>query len=99
VIVIRYQGLTGFSRTTKGHPWAGAYLKAYDPEAHDGQGFAEWTMDPAEALRFENAVDALEFWRQVPKSRPVRGDGQPNRPLTAYTIAVEKAPTSEGKAS
>jgi hypothetical protein len=65
------------------------YLKRYDPEAHDGRGDATFTNDKNEAIRFASLIDAWIFWKQVPKSRPVRQDGEPNRPLTAFTITIE----------
>lgn len=67
---------------------AGQYLSSYDPEAHGGCGFATWTPDPAAAMTFEDASAAFEFSQQVPRCRPVRPDGKPNRPLTAFTIAI-----------
>lgn len=70
----------------------GQYLKAYDPEAHGGLGHAEWTTDPAEAMTFPGVAEAQDCWTQVPKARPRRGDGRPNRPLTAFSITLTPAP-------
>jgi hypothetical protein len=70
----------------------GHFLKSYRPEAHNGRGEADWTIELRFARRFVSKEQAWEYWRQVPKSRPTRPDGQPNRPLTAYTIAIEPAP-------
>jgi hypothetical protein len=64
------------------------YLKAFDPEAHAGLGEARFTDNKAEALRFKDAPAAFSCWTLVPKSRPERSDGKPNKPLTAYTIEV-----------
>lgn len=69
----------------------GSLLASYDPEAHAGQGEAFWTRDPSLAHVFPTAAAAWECWRQVPKARPVREDGRPNRPLTAFTIEVRPA--------
>ena len=69
------------------HP-VGQWLKSYDPEAHGGEGAAEGTFDLAEALRFPTAGEALLCWRQVPNAKPVRSDGRPNRPLTAFTVEI-----------
>ena len=71
------------------HP--GQYLKSYDPEAHDGRGACEWTADRAQAHVYPDWAAAFEAWRQVPKARPKRGDGQPNRPLTEFTVTFEEA--------
>jgi len=69
----------------------GQYLKSYDPEAHDGRGDCEWTLDRSQAQIFPDFIAAFEAWRQVPKSRPKRDDGQPNRPLTTFSITFEPA--------
>jgi hypothetical protein len=66
----------------------GQYLASYDPEAHGGRGSATWTPDPAKAMTFGDARAAFESWQQVPRSRPVRPDGKPNHPLTAFTVAI-----------
>jgi hypothetical protein len=67
----------------------GQYLLSYDPEAYQGRGWAEWTSDRAKALVFTDYSTAWEFWRQVPRCRPKRPDGHPNRPLTAFTVSLE----------
>jgi hypothetical protein len=64
------------------------FLKTYDPEAYDGRGFAEWTRNVDEALKFPTAGEAWMLWRGVSRTRPTRSDGEPNRPLTAFTIEV-----------
>ncbi len=64
----------------------GQYLYAYSPEAHDGRGQAEFTDRLDEALLFADFTQAHEAWTWVPANRPVREDGQPNRPLTAFTM-------------
>ena len=61
-------------------------LASYDPDAHDGGGAATWTDDPDEAMHFEDAMSVLMFWRQQSKVRPLRDDGEPNRPLTTFTV-------------
>lgn len=60
----------------------GAMLKAFDPDS----GWTEWTTDPRLARRFNSALDVLELWRTQSRTRPLRPDGKPNRPLTAYTV-------------
>jgi hypothetical protein len=69
----------------------GQYLKSYDPDAHGGRGTCEWTADKAAAAVYPDFAAAFEAWRQVPKSRPRRDDGQPNRPLTAFSVTFEAA--------
>ena len=67
-----------------------AWLKAFDAEAHDGLGYANFTDDFAEALHFRDVGKAMEFWRTRSKSRPLRADGRPNRPLTSFTVEVAR---------
>jgi hypothetical protein len=72
---------------TEGTP-LGCYLAEYDPEADDGRGSASWTPDPAKALAFESAEAAMMCYRTQPKTRPMRPDGKPNRPLTIFAITL-----------
>lgn len=65
----------------------GQYLKSFDPEAHDGFGWADWTNSLAEAQRFDSQIEVFACWKQTSKVRPTRPwDGQPNRPLTVFTV-------------
>ena len=78
---------------TSGQPSPlGQWLKSYDPEAHRGRGAAEWTDLPADAMQFPGPAEAFRYWKQTSRTRPVRPDGQPNRPLTAFTIMLEPLP-------
>ena len=67
----------------------GQYLVGHDPEAFGGRGWAEWTADLTKARQFTDYGAALDYWRQVPRTRPTRPDGQPNRPLTSFTVTLE----------
>jgi hypothetical protein len=53
-----------------------------------GRGNTLITPDPQRAKRFETNAQAFEFWRQQSKAVPLRPDGKPNRPLTAYTVEI-----------
>lgn len=75
-----------------GKPPQGQWLKSYDPEAHGGRGEAEGTWDAADALRFADVSVAWACWKQQSRTRPLRPDGKPNRPLTAYTVCIERLP-------
>lgn len=72
-------------------PWDGAelYLKSYDLDGRDGMGSVTITAAVDEAQVFPLG-GALEAWRSTSTLRPSRADGKPNRPLTAYTIEVER---------
>jgi len=93
--LLRCVGLLGRTvRPTTGTDRAmviGQYLKSYDPEAHKGRGTAEWTADPDQAIHFSSAEEAFACWHQVPASRPVRKDGRPNKPLTAFSVEIAQA--------
>jgi hypothetical protein len=94
-VVLRCLGLVGTATLPDGVVPRGAYLVRYDPEAHDGRGDAIWSGDPLAAHRFPDVRTALEALRAVPRCRPRRPDGKPNRPLMAFTVAVEPAPPTE----
>lgn len=66
----------------------GGYVKAFDPDAHDGQGSLDVVLDPADARTFRDFRDAMDAWTAVAKARPKRPDGKPNRPLTAFSVEV-----------
>jgi len=74
---------------TEGIDAAGCYLAYYDPEADGGQGAARWTLDPDEAMTFASSTAAMDCYRAVPRARPTRPDGQPNRPLTMFAVGVQ----------
>lgn len=70
-------------------PVLGQYLKSFDPDGDPERGLSVWTPDIQQAQRFKTAGEAFRFWKQVRKSEPVRPDGKPNRPLTAFNVMFE----------
>jgi hypothetical protein len=74
----------------------GLYLKNFTPDADlEGRGMIETCASVEDAKSFMTSSAALEFWRQQSRIRPLRPDGKPNRPLTAYTVEIlrsDKAP-------
>ena len=79
--------------TTREEPteFDGRYVKAYDPsyihpDGYDG-GILLVTPDPAEAMQFPDMAAAIDKYRE---SYGLREDGQPNRPLTAWTVCFER---------
>jgi hypothetical protein len=70
-------------------PHRGQFLKSFDHEAHNGQGFGEFTKSLARAKRFDSSEQAFTFWKQQSVCHPLRPDGAPNRPLTALSIFLE----------
>jgi len=65
----------------------GLALESYDPDAYDGRGDAAFTGDPAKAKRFPDSRAAMTEWTRQSVVRPLREDGKPNRPLTAFTVS------------
>lgn len=79
---------------SSGHacPNLGKFLASADANAHGGRGTAEWTNDPTKALHFTSPGAAWACWQEQSRVAPRRADGQPNRPLTAYTTTVRALP-------
>ncbi len=68
-----------------------AWLASYDPDGHDGYADVEVTYARGRAQRFRTFENAWQTWQARSTIRPCREDGQPNRPLTAFTVAIEPA--------
>jgi hypothetical protein len=85
-------GVAGMIIGGDGNDPAGVYLHSYDPEFDDGYGAIHWTGDKSEAMKFPSLIEGWGLWQTVPVSRPVRADGQPNRPLTCFTVTFEEGP-------
>jgi hypothetical protein len=71
----------------------GKYLLLYDPKSPspDGTldgGILEVTDDPAKALRFPSYGAVWQKYRET--NGRMRVDGEPDRPLTAWTVSVEE---------
>lgn len=84
----------------------GDLVKWYDPDFVPPapnppypNGAVDFTRDPAEALTFDSFAHGFEFWRQESTSIPVRPDGRPNRPLTAFGIECVDIATVEPSAT
>lgn len=69
-------------------PVSGQYLSGFDDSKFDGIGLARWTRERDVAKRFATHAAAFAFWQQQSDARPLRSDGRPNRPLTAYTVEI-----------
>jgi hypothetical protein len=76
--------------TLKGELMMGQYLEWSDPNANDGFGDDRWTDDLAKAKKFGSFAEALECWKAESTIRPLRDDGRPNRPMTAYSVMPER---------
>lgn len=82
--IIICEGIAGSPRSIE----VGLFLQAFDPEARGGRGDVTWTPHIENALRFDTAIEAAEFWKTQSKTMPLRPDGLPNRPLTAYSVSI-----------
>jgi hypothetical protein len=70
------------------------YLKSFDPDARaPGRPFPTGsvavTKDPDQAMRFASFAVAFETWRTQSTKVPKRPDGEPNRPLTAFSADIQ----------
>jgi hypothetical protein len=66
------------------------YVMECDFEAHNGVGEVIFTQKREEAKHFVDGSAALDFYRTQSKTVPLRPDGKPNRPLTAYHMILLK---------
>lgn len=73
------------------------YLAGYDVDYQPTpnvnlSGIADITKDLAEAMRFPTREAAFAAWSQQSTVLPLRPDGEPNRPLTAYSMTLQEVP-------
>ena len=73
-------------------PEAGCYVRRYSADGYGGRGCLLLTPQVEHAHHYPSFIDALEEWRRVSATHPVRKDGKPNRPLSAFTVTIEPAP-------
>lgn len=77
------------------HPLDGQYVRYYHPGPKAmarGECWLTTTRNPAYARVYPTKAAATEEYRRVDPRIPVRADGKPNRPMTAWTILVSPAP-------
>ncbi|MES2712018.1 MAG: hypothetical protein V4653_10580 [Pseudomonadota bacterium] len=86
-MVIRIVGLATEAGTEScGH--SNRFLRDFDPDAYGGRGRVRSTDDPVHAKRFPDTAAAHACWTLQSRRVPLRDDGRPNRPLTAYTCEM-----------
>jgi hypothetical protein len=83
---IKFMGVAGHEFETR--TTITRWLKSADIEAEGGRGKVEWTAIPNFAKTFDSQGEAYAFWLQESKTVPTRPDGQPNKPLTAFTVEI-----------
>ena len=86
--VIQIEWLGGAQGRIEPDKSEGQFVLNFDPDAHDGMGHLWTAAKPQDAIQFAGYKEALEYYRQVSHVRPVRDDGKPNRPLTAFTVSI-----------
>lgn len=66
------------------------FIKSVDWDVDTfGRAQIETSADRTEAIQFDGFNEAFAFYKTQSIVRPLRPDGEANRPLTAYTVAVE----------
>lgn len=66
----------------------GMFLKEYEPDGNGGAGIIVSTSRLQDAKQYESVPEAIAHYRAVSKTHPKRIDGEPNRPLTAFSAEV-----------
>jgi hypothetical protein len=91
-LVMKIEGMGGGPT-----PFDGQYLKEYDPgragvDPNGAPMIAHVVTTPHkhEAKVFASLVEFHAEWTRVDPHNPVRPDGRPNRPLTAFTVSTEQ---------
>lgn len=68
------------------------YLTASDVDAQGGLGAFTATNDFSDARCFSSAERAIAYLMQASSKRPLREDGEPNRPLMGLMTVVMDEP-------
>jgi len=69
--------------TPVGFPIKWQYLRDWD-FTKEARGYVVLTPDADRAYRFDSVEVAMALWKAQSPIAPLRPDGLPNRPLTAY---------------
>lgn len=72
----------------------GRYVKSFSPDGYLGRGLLDTTDKLEEAHRYPSKLDALTAYRSQSTTHPLRLDGKPNRPLTAFHCEIAEFPES-----
>lgn len=101
MLVMQIVGLASEDYAT---PFDGQYLKEYDPlkNGYDPNGYSMLahvvtTTDINDAMQFKDIFDLHMTWTKVDTRKPLRDDGLPNRPLTAFTVQSVEIPLDENE--
>lgn len=83
-VIIQLMGVAPNGRPPPRPTW----VKDVDFDGMGGRGTIIMTQNKAEAKRFDGPAEAFEYYRTQSKVVPIRPDGHPNRPLTAYHVQI-----------
>ena len=92
--VIRLIGLANGETSLADGQWVKEYEPSrdgVDPNGNPTGCHLVTTADPAQA-RLYSSTEVFDVYRKVDNRNPVRPDGKPNRPLTAYTVEITPPP-------
>lgn len=64
------------------------FLLNANPDGDEGRGTLSVTRRIERAKHFETQAEALACWKAQSTTHPLRPDGKPNRPLTAFTVEI-----------
>lgn len=78
-VVIRIDGISGTDRRAVCPTYVATDVL---------DGAISLVTDVAKAKRYESARDALDAYNAVSPAIPVRPDGEPNRPMTAFDVEM-----------
>lgn len=72
--------------------WVAEYDPDWTPDdAPEGvSGLVCLSEEVADALRFRDPAAAIRTWQMQSVTVPLRADGRPNRPLTAFTVELAR---------
>ena len=83
-------------------PFDGQWVVEYDPTRRGADPLGKpmiahlvTTTDPFNAKEFATIMEAENCWRQA---FGLRGDGRPNRPLTAFVVEIQEFGKTVGRA-
>lgn len=68
----------------------GMYLVSAGIDSGDMIADVRATPLPELAMTFDSFAAALEYWKRQSTVRPLRPDGKPNRPFTAWSVEIEQ---------
>lgn len=76
-------------------PFDGQFVRDFDPSRDGVDPFGNLMLahltavaDPRLAHHYLSVADAHAEWVRIDSREPVRTDGKPNRPLTAFTVQI-----------